>query len=70
MNDVRGCRRSIAGETGLLVEEPGAEAFADAIADVLKRRFDAGAIRAHAERFGRARFGDEMATLVREPAAW
>ncbi len=52
------------GETGLLVDEPTAEAFADAIAHAsIDRRFDPAAIRRHAERFGRARFGDEMAAL-------
>ena len=28
------------------------------------------AIRVHAQRFSRARFGDEMAALITEPAAW
>ena len=60
----------IAGETGILVDDATAEAFAGAIADAMSRRFDAGAIRCHAERFGRARFGDEMAALIAEPAAW
>lgn len=50
--------------TGLLVDEPSADAFADAIARVMNRRFDAGAIRRHAERFGRERFGDQMEALV------
>jgi glycosyltransferase involved in cell wall biosynthesis len=63
-------------ETGILVDEPTIPAFADAIARVLARRFDAGAIRQHAERFSRARFGNEMAALVeetwraREPVSW
>jgi glycosyltransferase involved in cell wall biosynthesis len=60
----------VAGETGLLVDEPGPEAFADAIVQAIDRPFDAGAIRAHAERFGRARFGDQMTALIMEPAAW
>jgi glycosyltransferase involved in cell wall biosynthesis len=60
----------IAGETGLLVGETGPDAFADAIAQAIDRRFDTGAIRAHALRFGRARFGDEMAALIMEPASW
>src|SRR5262245_39398655 len=58
------------GETGLLVDELSPAAFADAIADAVDRRFDRTAIRAHAERFSRARFGDEMAALVGEPSAW
>ena len=40
-------------------------AFADAIAQAMATRFDSGAIRAHAERFGRERFGDEIEALVR-----
>jgi len=62
------------GETGVLVDEPAAEAFADAIVAVVDRSFDrsfdTAAIRRHAERFGRSRFGDEMAALVAEPSAW
>jgi len=58
------------GETGLLVDELSAEAFADAIADAVDRRFDAGTIRRHAEQFSRSRFGDEIAALVAEPSSW
>ena len=54
----------IAGETGILVDEPTAEAFAAAIARACDHRFDAGAIRRHAERFSRTRFGDEMQHLI------
>src|SRR5262249_22193497 len=57
------------GETGLLVGELSAAAFADAVAEAIDRRFDPSVIRAHAERFGRARFGEEMAALVAEPSA-
>ncbi len=59
-----------AGETGLLVDELSAEAFADAIADAVDRRFDEAAIRRHAEQFSRSRFGDEIAALIAEPASW
>jgi glycosyltransferase involved in cell wall biosynthesis len=55
------------GETGLLVDDPSVEAFADAVSAALAQRFDRAAIRRHAERFGRVRFGDEMEALVREP---
>ena len=66
------------GETGILVDEPAAEAFADAIVSAVDRSFhrsfdhsfDPTAIRRHAERFSRSRFGDEMAALVAEPSAW
>jgi glycosyltransferase involved in cell wall biosynthesis len=58
------------GETGILVGELSPAAFADAIVDAIGRRFDAAAIRAHAEQFSRTRFGDAMAALVAEPSAW
>jgi glycosyltransferase involved in cell wall biosynthesis len=58
------------GETGLLVDELSAEAFADAIVDAVDRRFDAGAIRHHAEHFSRSRFGNEIAAFIAEPASW
>ena len=37
----------------------------DAIDRAIRHRFDSAAIRRHAERFGRQRFGDEMEALVR-----
>jgi glycosyltransferase involved in cell wall biosynthesis len=55
------------GETGELVDEPNVEAFAEAIARVVQGRFDPQRIRQNAERFGRARFGDEIEALVRHP---
>jgi glycosyltransferase involved in cell wall biosynthesis len=58
------------GETGLLVDELSAEAFADAIADAVDRRFEAAPIRRHAEQFSRSRFGDEIAALIAEPTSW
>jgi glycosyltransferase involved in cell wall biosynthesis len=54
----------VPGETGLLTSEPGVEAFADALVRALSHRFETGAIRRHAERFGRERFGDDMEALV------
>jgi glycosyltransferase involved in cell wall biosynthesis len=56
----------IHNETGLLVDDLSPQAFAGAIADVLTRPFDSIAIRAHAERFSRERFGDEIEALVGE----
>ena len=56
----------VSGETGLLVDDPTPQSFADAIHATLNRRFDAVAIRRHAERFSRARFGDEMEAVVKE----
>jgi glycosyltransferase involved in cell wall biosynthesis len=52
--------------TGVLVDEPTPDAFADAIRDTLSRRFDPAAIRRHAEGFGRARFGNEIEVIVDE----
>jgi len=59
----------VPNETGILVDDPGAEAWAGAIADAVERRFDAARIRHHAERFSRERFGDEIEALVRNPHA-
>jgi glycosyltransferase involved in cell wall biosynthesis len=56
----------IPDETGLLVEEATPQAFAAAITRALARRFDADGIRRHAERFSRARFGDEIEAIVSE----
>jgi glycosyltransferase involved in cell wall biosynthesis len=64
------CETVVHGETGLLVDMPGAEAFADAVAKAVDQRFETAAIRRHAERFSRERFGDEMSALIMEPAAW
>jgi glycosyltransferase involved in cell wall biosynthesis len=50
--------------TGLLVDEPTPDAFADAVTRVRALRLDPGTIRQHAERFGRARFGDEIESAV------
>jgi len=55
------------GETGVLVADPSPEAFADGIVRAMAARFDRAAIRSHAERFGRERFGDEMQQLIDGP---
>jgi glycosyltransferase involved in cell wall biosynthesis len=61
-----GARETVVnGETGFLVDEPSAAAFADAISRAATYKFDTIAIRHHAERFGRERFGDEMEALVK-----
>src|SRR5207237_167368 len=60
----------VPGETGLLVDDPTPAAFADAISRAIDRPFDRKAIRRHAERFSRARFGDEMEALLNEPHGW
>jgi glycosyltransferase involved in cell wall biosynthesis len=53
-------------QTGVLVDDPTPQAFADAIRYALNRPFDRDVIRRHAERFSRARFGDEMQAIVDE----
>ncbi|HEV3141709.1 MAG TPA: glycosyltransferase [Vicinamibacterales bacterium] len=54
----------VEGETGSLVQEDDPQAFADAIARTIGRQLDPRAIRAHAERFSRARFVEEMSALI------
>jgi glycosyltransferase involved in cell wall biosynthesis len=56
----------VPGVTGALVDELDPRAFADALTATIDRRFDPVVMRAHAERFGRARFGDEMSALIRD----
>jgi len=61
-----GARETVVDEeTGLLVDDPSADAFADAIDRAGRHQFDAGVIRRHAERFSRERFGDEMEVLIK-----
>jgi glycosyltransferase involved in cell wall biosynthesis len=55
----------VPGVTGTLVDDPDPRAFADAIIATVDRQFDLSAIRAHAQRFGRVRFADEMSALIR-----
>jgi glycosyltransferase involved in cell wall biosynthesis len=54
------------GTTGVLVDDMSVEAFASGIRQALSTRFDSGAIRWHAEQFGRERFGDQMEMLLRD----
>jgi glycosyltransferase involved in cell wall biosynthesis len=62
-----GARETVVdGETGVLVDDLSAEAFADAIDRALAHRFDPDAIRHHAEQFGRGRFADAITTLITE----
>lgn len=56
----------VPGETGILVDEASPAAFADAVHRAIDRPFDPDVVRHHAERFGRARFGDEMVALIEE----
>jgi glycosyltransferase involved in cell wall biosynthesis len=54
----------VPGVTGTLVDELSPAAFADGIARTLDASFDRGIIRAHAQRFSKQRFSDEMAALI------
>jgi glycosyltransferase involved in cell wall biosynthesis len=59
----------IEGETGFLVGEPVAEAFAAAIERASGHTFDTTTIRRHAERFGKERFAHEIDTVIRQTIA-
>jgi glycosyltransferase involved in cell wall biosynthesis len=52
------------GVTGVLVTEEGPDAFAAGMCRALEAAWDAGAMRAQAERFGRARFAARMAAEI------
>ena len=54
------------GETGALVTPGSALAMAEGIRRAFDTRFDAVAIRRHAERFSRSRFASQMAAVVDE----
>jgi glycosyltransferase involved in cell wall biosynthesis len=56
----------VPGVTGVLVDGLDPRAFADALTATIDRRFDPAVIRAHTERFGRARFADEVSALIRD----
>ena len=62
-----GALETVVPGTGVLVDDTSVDAFAGAVAEAVTTRFDSGAIRAHAEQFGRERFGDQMEALVRGP---
>ena len=62
-----GARESIVdGETGILVDTPASEAFANAIAELDHITFDSMAIRRQAERFSRKRFTERIDAAVQE----
>jgi len=56
------------GDTGFLVNDLSSDAFGDAVAMAVHHKFDAYAIRQHAEQFGRERFGNQMEDLVTQSA--
>lgn len=59
----------VAGETGLLVDDATESGFAEAMRAASTRTWDRARIRAHAERFGRERFVQEMTAVVDETLA-
>jgi len=58
------CETVIDGETGVLVQDDSAAAFADGLNRVRSIRFDRAAIRANAERFSRAQFMTRFQTAI------
>jgi glycosyltransferase involved in cell wall biosynthesis len=65
-----GARETVVdGETGVLVADASAAAFADGLERVRSLRFDRAAIRAHAERFSRAHFMNRFQAAVASAVA-
>jgi glycosyltransferase involved in cell wall biosynthesis len=54
------------GVTGLLVDEPAADMFAEAMRGIAAQRFDAAVLRAHAERFSTDRFETAFREVLRD----
>jgi glycosyltransferase involved in cell wall biosynthesis len=52
------------GTTGVLVQDQSVEAFADGLRRVSSTVFDSGAIRRHAESFGKARFQEQFRQVL------
>jgi hypothetical protein len=52
------------GTTGVLVQDQSVEAFADGLRRVSSTVFDGGAIRRHAESFGKARFQEQFRQVL------
>ena len=63
------CETVVHGETGVLVREDSAAAFADGLDRVRSTRFDRSVIRANAERFSRARFMSRFQAAVASAVA-
>ncbi len=58
------CETVVPDVTGILVDEGTPAAFATAIRQAVEHPFDTSAIRLHAERFSRARFGDDLQAAI------
>jgi glycosyltransferase involved in cell wall biosynthesis len=63
------CETVIDGQTGVLVEDAGAEAFAEGLRRVEIGRFAPEAIRRNAERFSRERFMTDFRAAIDEAIA-
>lgn len=63
------CETVIDGETGILVQEPGADALALALRRTAAARFDSRRLRTHAERFSRERHLHAMRDVIEETAS-
>ncbi|MEQ1574798.1 MAG: glycosyltransferase [Vicinamibacterales bacterium] len=63
------CETVVDGDTGILVTEATAEAFAGALSRAASTRWDAARIRTNAERFSRQRHLDALACAVNEMMA-
>jgi glycosyltransferase involved in cell wall biosynthesis len=63
------CETVVDGETGVLVGEPSAAAFADGLERVRATRFDRAAVRTHAERFSRLQFVTRFQAAVASAVA-
>ena len=60
------CETITHGVTGLLVEEPTADMFAEGMRGVAAQPFDAAVLRAHAERFSTVRFETAFREVLRD----
>jgi glycosyltransferase involved in cell wall biosynthesis len=60
------CETIVDGETGILVNQPTAEAFANALRTAKARSFNQSIIRRNAERFSTPRFQTEFKNAIDE----
>ncbi len=59
----------VEGSTGVFFDAPRAEAVRAALAELARREWDAGAIRAHAERYSEERFVERLREVVERDVA-
>lgn len=63
------CETVVDNETGVMVQEPGAEALARALERVATLRFDSQRLRAHAEQFSRERHLQRLRGVIADTAS-